>query len=80
MCRLLTAKSRSGRGASHQLAFVGSCLTIGEMRQLCHPSRETWLNVGKFRGQEGQRKECIVQGLEREICPRSVLDCGTGIK
>ena len=80
MCRLLTARSRSGRGASHQPAFVGSCLTIGQMRQPCQPSRETRLNVGKFRGREGHRKECLEQGLEREICPRSVLGCGSGNK
>ena len=48
MCRLLTAKSRSGRRASHQPAFIGSYLTIGQIHQPCPTSRQTWLNVGKL--------------------------------
>ena len=38
-CRLLTAKSWSVRGASHQPAFMGSCLTISHKCLSCLPSR-----------------------------------------
>ena len=36
-CRLLTAKSRSTRGASHHPAFMVSCLTISQTRLSCSP-------------------------------------------
>ena len=38
-CRLLTAKSRSVREASHQPAFIGNCLTISHTCLPCQPSR-----------------------------------------
>ena len=37
LCRLLTAKSRSARGASHHPAFTVSCLTISQKRLSCPP-------------------------------------------
>ena len=38
-CILLTAKSRSARGASHQPAFIGNCLTIRHKCLPCQVSR-----------------------------------------
>ena len=38
----VSAKSRSARGASHQPAFMGNCLTISHMFLPCLPSR--WLS------------------------------------
>ena len=35
---IASAKSRSVRGASHQPAFMSSCLTIGHMCLPCLPS------------------------------------------
>ena len=35
---IASAKSRSVRGASHQLAFMSSCLTISHMCLPCLPS------------------------------------------
>ena len=37
LCRLLTAKSRSAKGASHLPAYMGSCLTICQMYLPCPP-------------------------------------------
>ena len=42
ICRLLTAKFQSARGASHQPAFVGSCLIISHTCFPCPPSR--WIS------------------------------------
>ena len=41
--RMLTAKSRSVRGASHQPAFMGSCLTICQMCLPCPLSG--WIRI-----------------------------------
>ena len=37
--RISSAKSRSGRGLSHQTADMGSCLTISHTHLPCLPSR-----------------------------------------
>ena len=37
-CRLLTAKSRSAREASHHQAFIVSCLTVSQTCLPCQPS------------------------------------------
>ena len=75
-CRLLTAKSWSARRAFHQAAFMGSYLTICQTYLSCSPSGQIWLNIWVWWG----REKCLVQRLERGICPKSVLDCGSGIK
>ena len=41
---IASAKSWSGRGASHQPAFMDSCLTISHTRLVCLPSR--WVSPG----------------------------------
>ena len=72
-CRLLTAKSHSARGASHQPALMSSCLTVCQTCLPCQPSVWMRLNIGAWWG----REECFVQRLEKGICPRSVLDYGS---
>ena len=57
-------------------AFIGSCLTIYQTCLLCPPSGWIQLNIGAWWG----REKCLVQRLGRGICPKSVLDCGSGIK
>ena len=52
------AKSRSARGASHQPAFMGSCLTICQTCLLCPPSEWIRLNIGAWWG----REKCVVTG------------------
>ena len=37
--QILLAKCQSARAASHQAAFMGSCLTISHMCMSCLPSR-----------------------------------------
>ena len=43
MCRLLMAKSRSARGASHHSSFIVNCLTVSETCLPCKPSGWVWL-------------------------------------
>ena len=51
-CKMLcvaSAKSRNARGASHQPAFMGSCLTIGHMCSSCLSSGR-WVNPRVLHG------------------------------
>ena len=70
------AKSWSAKEASLQPAFMGSCMTICQTCLQCPPSGQIWLYIG---GRWG-REKCLVQHLERGICPGSVLDCSSRIK
>ena len=42
--RLLTAKSWSAKGASHQPAFMGNCLTFSYMYLPCPPTSTRWVS------------------------------------
>ena len=69
------AKTQSERGASHSPVVHGS-LPICRTCLPCSPSGSMWLNLGACWG----REKCVVQRLEKGICPGSVLGCGRRTK
>ena len=61
--RIISAKSRSARGASHQPAFMGSSLTIGQICLPCPPSGQIRLNPGAWWGKGKYLVQCLGSGI-----------------